>query len=94
MFCNDTVQRVRLRFSPEVAARVKKLRYHPTQQIVEETADGAVIVQFDVCGLVEMQSWIMQWGKQVEVLQPAFLRKRILAQALSVAQLYSKQTLP
>jgi len=94
VFCNDTVQRVRLRFSPEVAARVKKLRYHPTQQIVEETADGAVIVQFDVCGLVEMQSWIMQWGKQVEVLQPAFLRKRILAQALSVAQLYSKQTLP
>ena len=90
VFCNDPVQRVRLRFSPEVASRVKKLRYHPTQEIVEETAEGSVIMQFEVCGLVEMQSWIMQWGNQVEVLEPASLRKRIQAQALSIAKLYSK----
>jgi predicted DNA-binding transcriptional regulator YafY len=90
VFCNDPVQRVRLRFSPEVASRVKKLRYHPSQAIVEESKDGSVVVQFEACGLIEMQSWIMQWGDRVEVLEPAPLRKRVLAQAQRIAELYSK----
>lgn len=88
VFCNDPVQVVRLRFSPLTAARVKKLCYHPSQQVVEELADGSVVLQFEVCGLIEMQSWIMQWGNQVEVLEPAALRKRVRDQASSIVALY------
>ncbi len=91
VFCDDPVQMVRLRFSAQVASRVKKLCYHPSQEIIEDLPDGSVIVQFEVCGLIEMQSWIMQWGNQVEVLEPPGLRKKILAQALRVAELYGRR---
>lgn len=88
VYGNDPVQVVRLRFSPQTSPRVKKLCYHPSQQVVEEFPDGSVVVQFQVCGLIEMQSWIMQWGNQVEVLEPAILRKRVRDQALGIAAQY------
>lgn len=91
VFYNDKVQIVKLKFSKKVAHRVKNLRYHPTQRIVEECCDGSVILEFEVCGLVEMQSWILQWGSQVEVLVPLKLRKEILQTAQSIIQQYGKQ---
>lgn len=91
VFCDDPVQTVRLRFSPHVAQRVRKLCYHPSQQVVEESPDGAVILEFKVCGLIEMRSWLMQWGDQVQVISPASLRKQVKELAQSVVALYNKK---
>lgn len=90
VFYNDEVAAVQLKFSRKVAHRVKNLRYHPSQKIIEECADGSVILGFEVCGLVEMQSWILQWGSQVEVLEPLELRKEILQTAQSIVKQYSQ----
>jgi len=49
VFCDDPVQLVRLRFSPGVANRIKKLSYHPSQKIVAEDKLG-LIVEYEVCG--------------------------------------------
>ncbi len=91
VFYNDEVEIVKLKFSRKVAHRVKNLRYHPTQRIIEECSDGSVILEFEVCGLVEMQSWILQWGSQVEVLEPLELREEILQTAQSIVEKYGSK---
>ena len=91
VFHDDEVQIVKLKFSRQVAHRVKKLRYHPSQRITEECSDGSVIMEFEVCGLVEMQSWILQWGSQVEVLEPLQLREDILQAAQNVVKIYGSK---
>lgn len=90
VFKNDEVQKVYLRFTPDVAPRVKSLRYHCTQELVEEEADGSVIIGFEVCGLIELRSWILQWGTQVEVLKPEELRVQVTEMAQKVYNLYQK----
>lgn len=88
VFCDDDVQSVKLKFSPAVARRILNLNYHHSQQLIERGEDGSVILQFEICGLRELQSWILQWGDMVEVLEPAFLRDKILEDALAVAEKY------
>ena len=88
VFCNDTVQTVRLKFSPRVAHRVKNLRYHPTQEMVEDAADGSVVLQFKVCGLLELKTWIIQWGTEVEVLEPSELRNQIRQMAEDIVKIF------
>ncbi|MDD4802627.1 MAG: WYL domain-containing protein [Syntrophomonas sp.] len=89
VFHNDKIQIVKLKFSKRVAHRVKNLRYHPSQRICEECPDGSVILEFKVCGLVEMQSWILQWGSQVQVLKPLKLRQEIIDTAQRIIQQYN-----
>ncbi len=89
VFCNDEISRVRLKFSPAVAHRVQNLRYHISQQLIETCPDGSVILQFEVCGLLELQSWILQWSNQVEVLEPLILREAIREIAQGIADQYS-----
>ena len=88
VFCNDEVEVVKIKFSRRVAHRVKNLRYHPSQRLVKEGKDGSVIMEFQVCGLIEMQSWIMQWGSQAEVLEPLALREEICKTAQGIVKMY------
>lgn len=91
VFRNDEVQTVKLKFSREVSHRVKNLHYHASQRIFSEEEDGSVILAFEVCGLMEMQSWILQWGTQVEVLEPPALRDSVFQTVRAVALQYEKQ---
>lgn len=79
--------RVRLKFSPQVAHRVKRLIYH-SQKIEEEPVDGSVIMSFEICGIDEMKTWLVQWGDTVEVLEPGWLRKDMYEIARRVLELY------
>jgi len=67
---------VLLRFAPAVAARVAETTWHPTQ-VVEPEADGALRWRATVSGTVEIRSWILSWGPDVEVLSPAGLRTEV-----------------
>ncbi len=62
-----------LRFVPDVAARVQETIWHPSQTIALEE-DGSLIWRGTVAGPVEIRLWIMSWGDEVEVLEPADLR--------------------
>ncbi len=88
VFANDPVQTVRLKFSPAVALRVKNICYHPSQKISEELADGSLILEYQICGLIELHSWILQWGTQVEVLQPKALRRQVKKSAREIYEKY------
>ncbi len=82
------IYKVRLKFSPKVAHRVKRLIYHPSQTIEEEPADGSIILSFEACGIAEMRTWIFQWGDAVEVLEPGRLREDICEMARKMLKFY------
>lgn len=90
VFTNDEVQNVKLKFSPKVRTRVKNLRYHRTQEIIEERADGSIIIGLEICGLIELKSWLLQWGREVEVLEPLHLRQELINAANEILSVYNQ----
>ena len=78
---------IRVRFSPRVAGYIREKIWHPSQRLVEE-ADGAVIFEAQVAGTQEIKHWIMQWGRQAEVLAPARLQADIRKEAEAMAASY------
>lgn len=85
---DDTV-RVRIRFSPAVAEMIAETRRHPTQAVFPQR-DGSVIFEVTVCGIVEIASWVMGYGKEAEVLEPESLREHIRDHAAGVLSLYPR----
>jgi predicted DNA-binding transcriptional regulator YafY len=67
-----------LRFEPAVAARVRETTWHPSEQS-ELADDGSLRWQARVAGTIEIRAWILSWGQQVEVLEPALLRDEVEA---------------
>lgn len=82
--------RVRIKFSPQVAHRVKNMIYHPSQVLDEELVNGSVVISFDVCGIGEMKTWIIQWGENAEILEPDWLREDMKKMAEDIANLYRR----
>ena len=62
-----------LRFAPAVASRVMEATWHPTQTVKAEP-DGSLRWRATVSGTIEIRLWILSWGADVEVLEPAALR--------------------
>ena len=44
-----------------------------------------MILPFEVCGLMEMQRWILQGGEQAEAMEPLYLREAIRKRAVAKA---------
>ena len=80
--------RVRLRFAPRVTRFVSRRRWHPTQQL-RATEDGHLELTMTVAGTVELQSWILSFGKTVEVLEPEELREAVADEIREMTGLYS-----
>ena len=76
-----------LRFGPAVAARVAEARWHRSQ-ILEPRPDGSILWRATVAGPLEIGTWILGWGDDVEVLEPPELRARIAAQVDRAAAQY------
>jgi proteasome accessory factor B len=67
-----------LRFAPAVATRVGETTWHPSQ-VVEHEPDGSLRWRATVSGTIEIRLWILQWGADVEVLEPPELRADVAA---------------
>ena len=78
---------VGLRFAPAVASRVAETTWHPTQ-VVQPEADGALTWRATVSGTIEIRSWILSWGPDVEVLAPAELRAEVAGLVAAAAARY------
>jgi predicted DNA-binding transcriptional regulator YafY len=65
-----------IRFSTAVAKRAAETRWHPSQTL-EEQPDGTLVWRGRVAGLREIRIWILGWGADAEVLEPAELRASI-----------------
>ncbi|HVT27775.1 MAG TPA: WYL domain-containing transcriptional regulator [Lacipirellulaceae bacterium] len=78
---------VAIRFKSLVARNVAEVNWHKTQRI-EFMPDGSIIFRVTVSGLSEIAWWILSYGDQAEVLQPARLRHLIAQRARNMADIY------
>ncbi len=69
-----------LRFKPEVARRFAEKKWHASQ-VLEPQRDGSLIARLQLNNLVEVMRWVMWWGADCEVVEPAELRKQIAIEA-------------
>lgn len=67
---------VELRFDAAVASRVAETTWHPTEQVTHES-DGTLTWRARVPGTLEIRRWILEWGAQVEVIEPPELREEV-----------------
>jgi len=80
--------RVVIRFSPAVAKRAAETRWHPSQEI-EQQRDGSLVWTGQVAGMREIKIWILGWGADAEVLEPAELRADVASELTKAAAVYS-----
>ncbi|HEX7172362.1 MAG TPA: WYL domain-containing protein [Candidatus Limnocylindria bacterium] len=79
--------RVRLRFEPSVAHRVREAIWHRSQELTE-LPGGGVELAVTVAGTVEIRPWVLSWGDGVEVLEPPELRDAVAASVRAAAARY------
>jgi proteasome accessory factor B len=79
--------RVRVRFEAKVARYVQRRMWHPTQTF-RRLPDGAVEMTMTVRGTVEITSWVLGFGAEARVLEPAALRDEIAAELARAADRY------
>jgi predicted DNA-binding transcriptional regulator YafY len=80
---------IRLKFLPLVAHNVAEVQWHSTQR-AQWNEDGSVILTFRVDGLGEISWWILGYGDQVQVLEPAALRRKVQERAQAIIENYKK----
>lgn len=72
------------------AARVVQLARHHSNESIEKTGPDSVIYRVTVRGLDEIQRWILAFGGDAEVLEPAELRERMADIAATLASRYHR----
>jgi predicted DNA-binding transcriptional regulator YafY len=87
LFHGADLETVRVRFSPYQARWVRERRYHPSQEN-EEQSDDSLIVTLRVAGTAEVKRWVLGYGREAEVLEPAALRAEIAAEAKELEKIY------
>jgi proteasome accessory factor B len=87
IWSKDAVERVVLRFAAPAARRVRESYWHPSQKLTA-VRGGGVRMEISVRGRVEITPWILSWGADCEVLEPADLRHEVAAVADRMAAQY------
>ena len=76
VFQGDGRTTVRVRFQSFAAQLVRERMWHHSQKI-KELRDGGLELQLRLGSLEEIERWILSWGDQAEVLEPARLQQRL-----------------
>ena len=84
---------VRVRFSSVQARWIRERRYHASQQ-TEEQPDGSLLLSMEVAGTEEVRRWLLGYGAEVEVLEPASLRAEIQEELQKLHRLYAVSPSP
>jgi predicted DNA-binding transcriptional regulator YafY len=78
-------QEAKIRFSASQAPYIRERTWHPSQKI-EIEPDGSIILTLQVADLGEVKFWLIGFGAEAEVLEPAALRDDVKAECLAVVQ--------
>ena len=77
-----------IRFAAAVADRVREREWHESQEL-RDLPDGGLELTLRLGALPEIESWVLTWGADAEVLQPPELRGRIGRTATQLAARYA-----
>jgi predicted DNA-binding transcriptional regulator YafY len=80
---------VRVRFDARVARAAVAAGIVAGREI-EHGSDGSVAIAYPVADVDELARWVLGWGAQAEILDPAPARARIAELARTVAEKYNK----
>lgn len=79
---------VRVKFAPRVAKAAIAARVVAERQITRN-ADGSTEIEYSVGDVDELVRWVLGWGAQAEILEPAEIRARISVLAADIARKYT-----
>lgn len=65
-----------VRFTAQVADFIREKKWHPSQ-FLKELSSGGVELRLTLSSLNEVERWILAWGGDATVLEPAELKARI-----------------
>ncbi len=80
-------QRVRVRFSADVAGYIREKKWHKTQ-VIHDRKDGSIEFEARVAGIEDIKFWILKWGAKAQVLEPVSLRNEIRSEVQSMMDYY------
>ncbi|WP_230843175.1 helix-turn-helix transcriptional regulator [Gloeobacter morelensis] len=80
-------QPVAVRFNAKVAPYIRERRWHRTQQI-DEHGDGSLTLRMEVPGLAEVKRWVMGYGGDAVIEEPAELVAMISQEIAKMAAHY------
>lgn len=78
---------VKIRFSADQAPYVTERTWHSQQQIAQNS-DGSIVLSFPTNSLFEVKRWILSWGADAKVLEPAFLVEQVEDELRRAMELY------
>lgn len=81
---------VTLRFTPERARWIREQVWHP-QQNIQELLDGGLELTLPVADFREIKLRILQYGSDVEVVEPTALRREVREEVGRMTALYSNK---
>ncbi|MGL4941677.1 MAG: helix-turn-helix transcriptional regulator [Thermoguttaceae bacterium] len=87
VFNDAPVQKVRIKVDGVMARYVQEHNWHETQQF-QKQPDGSVIVQFEVVPTRELTNWILNLGREAEVLEPKSFRQEVAAEIAKMNERY------
>lgn len=65
-----------IRFTPQVADFIREKKWHPSQ-FLKELPGGGVELRLTLSSLNEVERWILAWGGEATVVDPAELKARV-----------------
>ena len=84
-------EKIELKVASNIASHFGTICYHASQK-VEKHNDGSLTVRFEVSGALEMIPWILGWGSCVQVMEPAWLKQKVIQSAKDLLQQYEEKT--
>jgi len=87
IFQGDEKTNVVLRFNPTRARWIRGQIWHENQK-TRELPDGSLELAFPVADFREVKLKILQFGSEVEVLEPEELRQEVIAEIPKMAEIY------
>lgn len=81
---------IKLRFSPQVAERVRETQWHPSQDPLTDDPDkpGWLVWTARVADLTDLTPWVRSWGADCQVLEPEGLREGLEQTTKQLAEIY------
>ena len=84
------VETVVIKFDTSLERYLKENIWHPSQAFKKQE-DGTLLMTMEVGGLCEVMSWVLGFGRQAEVLEPARLRQAVAEELSATAEKYSER---